>query len=69
MAELAVRGLTVEFESDGYCRVSVGTGNYLGELGPLLELPRSASARARGTARLTGPSARAFRCRFPAAGS
>jgi putative ABC transport system ATP-binding protein len=29
-------------------------GNYFGELGPLLSLPRSASARARTAARLTG---------------
>jgi putative ABC transport system ATP-binding protein len=45
----------------------VGTGNYLGELGPMLNLPRSASARAKGPCRLTGYTVRAFRRRFPAA--
>ena len=32
----------------------VGTGGYFGELGPLLQMPRSASARALWTTRLTG---------------
>jgi putative ABC transport system ATP-binding protein len=53
--------------SDGSEEVlaTVGTGNYFGELGPILNLPRSASARARGTTRLTGMSLRSFRARFP----
>ena len=34
--------------------VTIKPGNYFGELGPLLELPRSASARAVGPTRLTG---------------
>ena len=53
--------------SDGSEEVlaTVGTGNYFGELGPILNLPRSASARARGATRLTGMSVRAFRARFP----
>jgi putative ABC transport system ATP-binding protein len=43
----------------------IGAGNYFGELGPLLNLPRSASARARTPAHLTGYPLRAFRRRFP----
>jgi putative ABC transport system ATP-binding protein len=43
----------------------IGAGNYFGELGPLLNLPRSASARARTPAKLTGYPLRAFRRRFP----
>jgi putative ABC transport system ATP-binding protein len=45
---------------------TVGTGQYFGELGPMLNLPRSASARAVNAARLTGYSVRTFRQRFPA---
>ncbi len=45
----------------------VGAGNYFGELGPMLNLPRSASARAKGPTRLTAYSIRAFRRRFPGA--
>jgi putative ABC transport system ATP-binding protein len=45
----------------------VGPGNYLGELGPMFNLPRSASARARTASRLTACSLRAFRRRFPGA--
>ena len=44
----------------------VGVGNYFGELGPMLNLPRSASARARTASRLTGYPIRAFRRKFPA---
>ena len=44
----------------------VGPGGYFGELGPTLNLPRSASARALTGARLTGYPVRAFRRRFPA---
>jgi putative ABC transport system ATP-binding protein len=43
----------------------VGPGNYFGELGPLLNLPRSASARARRDTRLTGYTARLFRGLHP----
>jgi putative ABC transport system ATP-binding protein len=32
----------------------VGVGQYFGELGPMLNLPRSASARAQSPCRLTG---------------
>jgi putative ABC transport system ATP-binding protein len=39
----------------------VGPGGYFGELGPLLGLPRSASARARTAAVVTGHSARDFK--------
>jgi putative ABC transport system ATP-binding protein len=45
----------------------IGAGNYFGELGPMFNLPRSASARARTPSRLTACSLRAFRRRFPAA--
>ncbi len=45
----------------------VAAGNYFGELGPMLNLPRSAWARAKGPCRLTGYTVRAFRRRFPAA--
>ena len=44
----------------------IGAGNYFGELGPTLNLPRSASARARGRCRLTSYPLRAFRQQFPA---
>lgn len=43
----------------------VGPGNYLGELGPLLNLPRSASARALSDTVMTGYSARLFRNLHP----
>ena len=39
----------------------VGPGGYFGELGPLLGLPRSASARARTAAVVTGHSPREFK--------
>ena len=44
----------------------VGPGQYFGELGPMLNLPRSANARAKGPCRLTGYTVRAFRRRVPA---
>ena len=44
---------------------TVGAGQYFGELGPMLNLPRSASARAQTAAHLTGYSVRTFRQRFP----
>jgi putative ABC transport system ATP-binding protein len=46
----------------------IGAGNYFGELGPILNLPRSACARATTPSRLTGYTARTFRQRFPHAG-
>jgi putative ABC transport system ATP-binding protein len=61
-------------EVDIYRRLSDGTeeplatitaGNYFGELGPTLNLPRSASARARTPATLTSYTTRHFRRRFP----
>jgi CRP-like cAMP-binding protein len=45
----------------------ISAGNYFGELGPFLNLPRSASARGRSPCRLTAYPLRAFRQRFPAA--
>jgi putative ABC transport system ATP-binding protein len=45
----------------------MGAGNYFGELGPMFNLPRSASARARTPSRVTACSLRAFRRRFPGA--
>jgi putative ABC transport system ATP-binding protein len=46
---------------------AVAAGNYFGELGPMLNLPRSASARARSACRLTSYPLRAFRRQFPVA--
>jgi putative ABC transport system ATP-binding protein len=43
----------------------IQAGNYFGEIGPLLNLPRSASARAAVKSRLTGYPVRAFRQKFP----
>ena len=45
----------------------VSAGNYFGELGPLLSLPRSASARAITDSVVIGYSVRAFRRAFPGA--
>ncbi|MGO9455932.1 MAG: ATP-binding cassette domain-containing protein [Acidimicrobiales bacterium] len=45
---------------------TIGPGNYFGELGPMFNLPRSASARARTGSRLTAYPLRAFRRAFPA---
>jgi putative ABC transport system ATP-binding protein len=45
----------------------IEAGNYFGELGPILNLPRSACARAKGPTRLTGYTVRAFRRKFPGA--
>jgi len=47
----------------------IGPGQYFGELGPILNLPRSASARALTDARLSGVPVRIFRSRFPSAGA
>ena len=57
-----------QVRSDGQEEIlaTVGSGNYVGELGPMLNLPRSASARAKGPCRLTGFTVRAFRQAFPA---
>ncbi|HEY4346055.1 MAG TPA: ATP-binding cassette domain-containing protein [Gaiellaceae bacterium] len=45
----------------------IDAGHYFGELGPMLNLPRSASARAHGPVRLMGYPVRAFRQQFPGA--
>ncbi|MDT4912595.1 MAG: putative transport system ATP-binding protein [Pseudonocardiales bacterium] len=42
----------------------IGVGGYFGELGPLLDLPRSASARATAPTELVGLGAQQFRARF-----
>ena len=44
---------------------TIAAGNYFGELGPMLNLPRSASARAHAGTRLTSYPLRAFRQHFP----
>jgi putative ABC transport system ATP-binding protein len=44
---------------------TVAAGAYFGELGPTLNLPRSASARARTAVTLTSYTTRHFRRRFP----
>ena len=46
----------------------IEAGNYFGELGPMLNLPRSACARAAKPTRLTGYTVRRFRNQFPTAG-
>ncbi len=54
--------------SDGSEEVlaTIGPGNYFGEIGPMLNLPRSASARASASRRgLLGLTVRTFRTRFP----
>ena len=43
----------------------VGAGNYVGELGPILNLPRSASVRAIERSTLKGYTVLAFRRQFP----
>ena len=43
----------------------VRSGTYFGELGPLLNMPRSATARALGDTTLTGYSGRLFRSLWP----
>jgi putative ABC transport system ATP-binding protein len=40
---------------------TIGPGSYFGELGPMLSLPRAASARARRPSRLTGYPLHEFR--------
>jgi putative ABC transport system ATP-binding protein len=45
----------------------VGAGNYVGELGPILNLPRSASVRAIENSNLTGYTVLTFRRQFPGA--
>jgi putative ABC transport system ATP-binding protein len=44
---------------------NVGSGSYFGELGPLLGMPRSSSARATCDTRLTGYAPHLFSRRFP----
>jgi hypothetical protein len=43
----------------------MGPGNYIGELGPILNLPRSASVRAVEESAVTGCTVRAFRQERP----
>ena len=45
---------------------TIAPGNYFGELGPMFNLPRSASARSRTGCRLTAYPIRAFRRAYPA---
>jgi putative ABC transport system ATP-binding protein len=44
---------------------TIGVGNYIGELGPILNLPRSASVRALEDTVVTGYTVRAFRQSHP----
>ncbi len=43
----------------------IGAGNYFGEIGPMLNLPRSASARAEQDSDLVAVTVRDFRRQFP----
>jgi Cyclic nucleotide-binding domain len=43
----------------------IGPGNYVGELGPILNLPRSASVRAIESSTLTGYTVLSLRRQFP----
>jgi len=45
--------------------MTVVPGGYFGELGPMLNLPRSASARASGATVLSGLSVQQFRAKYP----
>lgn len=49
-------------------RVTLGEGEYFGEMGPLFGLPRSASAKARTECELTGYTVQDFRSRIGDAG-
>ena len=51
--------------SYGSKTATVSAGSYFGELGPTLNLPRSASARATMATTLTSYTTRHFRRRFP----
>jgi putative ABC transport system ATP-binding protein len=54
---------------DGEKRLAViGPGNYFGELGPMLNLPRSATARAISASTLTSCTVQQFRSRQPGHG-
>lgn len=48
---------------DEELRVSLGQGDYFGEMGPFFGLPRSATARAKGPTVVTGYTPRTFRDR------
>jgi putative ABC transport system ATP-binding protein len=52
-------------DGSGEVLTTVGPGNYFGEIGPMLNLPRSATARAKGATRLTSMTIRSFRQHFP----
>ena len=54
------------FDGSDEVLAEIRPGNYFGEIGPMLNLPRSASAHARGAVVLTAMSIRSFRSRFPA---
>ena len=65
VVEGAVEIVRMHGDGSGEVLATVGPGNYFGEIGPMLNLPRSATARAKGPTRLTSMTIRSFRQRFP----
>ena len=65
IVEGAVEIFRVRTDGTEEVLAELGAGNYFGEIGPMLNLPRSASARARRATRLTALTIRSFRAKFP----
>ena len=65
MEEGAIEIFRVHSDGSEEVLATIGPGNYFGEIGPMLNLPRSASARAAVPTRLLGLTVRTFRARFP----
>jgi putative ABC transport system ATP-binding protein len=65
VVEGAVEIFRVHSDGSEEVLATIGPGNYFGEIGPTLNLPRSASARTTVPTRLLGLTVRTFRSRFP----
>ncbi len=65
VVEGAVEIFRVHGDGSEEVLATIGPGNYFGEIGPMLNLPRSASARTAGPTLLLGLTVRTFRTRFP----